>query len=71
MILEHCNRESCVQIIEALQARLDAYSWEAENTALRKDAERYRWLRDNPDFQIEYTGELTLDQHIDEAMGAK
>ena len=71
MILEHCSRASCVQIIEGLnekyarlhaascrdddtiaalreerdkviaklaaaQARLDAYSWEAENTALRE-----------------------------------
>jgi hypothetical protein len=41
---------------------------EAENSELRKDAERYRFLRDNPAFQIEYTGELTLDQHVDEAM---
>ncbi len=35
---------------------------------LRKDAERFRFLRDNPDFQIEYTGELTLEQHVEQAM---
>jgi hypothetical protein len=41
---------------------------EAENAELRKDAERFSFLRDNPDFQIEYTGELTLEQHVDQAM---
>lgn len=35
---------------------------EAECEGLRQDAERYRFLRDNPDFQIEYTGELTLEE---------
>lgn len=35
---------------------------------LEQDAMRYRFLRDNPEFQIEYTGELALDQHMDEAM---
>lgn len=37
---------------------------------LRKDAERYRYLRDNPFFQIEYTGDLTLDEHVDQARSA-
>jgi hypothetical protein len=39
--------------------------------ALEKDAARYRFLRDNPYFQIEYTGKLTLDEHIDAAMKEK
>lgn len=43
----------------------------AELDACKKDAARYRWLRNNADFQIEYTGALTLDQHIDAAMGEK
>lgn len=41
----------------------------AENEALRKDAERYRFVEENPDIQIEYTGELTLSQYLDAAMG--
>jgi hypothetical protein len=40
----------------------------AELAAVRKDAARYRFLRDNPYFQIEYTGELTLDEHVDSEM---
>ena len=43
----------------------------AEVERLTKDAERYRFLRDNPYFQIEYTGKLTLDEHIDAAMKEK
>jgi hypothetical protein len=41
---------------------------DGEARQLRQDAARYRWLRDNPQFQIEYTGDLTLDQCIDRAM---
>jgi hypothetical protein len=37
-----------------------------------KDAARYCYLRANTDFQIEFTGELTLDEHVDAAiLGAK
>ena len=37
----------------------------------QKDAERYRFIRDNPDLQIEFTGELTLDEYVDKAMSEK
>jgi len=44
---------------------------EARAAAAEKDAKRLQFLVDNEDFQIEYTGELTLREHIDTAMGEK
>ncbi|QJI40498.1 hypothetical protein HKK52_06065 [Pseudomonas sp. ADAK2] len=41
----------------------------AENEALRKDAERFQYLDANPDFQIAYTGDMSLGHYIDAAMG--
>lgn len=42
---------------------------EAENEALRKDAERYRWLRDNAEAAdwefIGYQEKETTDMHVD------
>jgi len=38
---------------------------------LEADAHRYQFLRDNPHFQIEWTGELTLDEHVDAAIAGR
>lgn len=51
--------------------QIDAFATAAvlrERAKWEQDAKRYRFLRDNPHFQIEYTGELTLDEHIDAAI---
>jgi len=64
--LTECQRER--DGWESSHTRL-VKEFEQQLEATKLDAERYRFLRDNPDFQIEYTGELTLDEHIDKAMG--
>lgn len=40
----------------------------AEIVQAKRDAQRYRYLRDNPNFSIEYTGDKTLDAFIDDDM---
>lgn len=63
------NESNNVQVLVAEVARL-----KAENEALRKDAERYRWLRDSDlagkilrDMGAKYRADA--DQRIDAAMG--
>ena len=63
------NFEEAMQEIRCTRAENKELRAEVER--LTKDAERYRFLRDNPYFQIEYTGNLTLDEHIDAAMKEK
>ena len=46
-----------------------AESLQSQLAAAQGDAERYRFLRDNPNFQIEYTGALTLDAAVLDAQG--
>jgi hypothetical protein len=53
--------------IEALAIPSDTSALDA----LMKDAARYCYLRANPDFQIEYTGKLTLDEHVDAAIAGE
>ena len=66
--------------IDSLRTQLAAAQAEAE--ALRKDAERYRWLRTNTDDQIPFRGwwqiaggagadQSRLDAAIDAAMGGQ
>ena len=64
----HCNKPEC---IKAQRDELREKVAAQEREACSEDAARYRWLRDNPNFQIEYTGELTLDAYIDGAMRAR
>lgn len=45
-----------------------AEKYKAELAAKLEDAKRLQFLVDKPEFQIEYTGELTLREHIDAAI---
>jgi len=62
-----------VTAIAAENPSVDEYVKELEyrTAAAEKDARRLQFLVDNEDFQIEYTGEVTLREHIDAAQRIK
>lgn len=71
MSFDHCYRASCVQIIQTLEEKLTAALADVER--LRKDAERYLYLKgncikmvrasmDGPAYsKLEFTGEMYPD----------
>lgn len=64
-----CDRPNCIKAQrDELRDRIAAL--EAENVELRKDAERYRWLREMPNadsLNVTYVG-ADLDLVIDAAL---
>lgn len=61
--LNTCQCQQCAE-----RQRINAEGL-AKMEALRKDAERYRWLREQDDFQIALHEGERLDRVIDTAMG--
>jgi hypothetical protein len=54
MKLEHCSRESCVQIIDGLTAKMEAYKEMMDATA--KDADRAYELLRRAENEMRYAG---------------
>ncbi len=54
MKLEHCSRESCVQIIDELTAKMEAYKELMDATA--KDADRAYELLRRAENEMRYAG---------------
>jgi hypothetical protein len=77
---EHVIALNHQQFGEAIRKNSECDQLKAENEALRKDADRYRWLRENHIFahvQVEqgdgtqpYVYDSELDRSIDEIMAA-
>ena len=64
---EWLSQIGVIEFTNADAQRLIALA-EAELAAKLEDAKRLQFLVDKPEFQIEYTGELTLREHIDAAI---
>ncbi len=67
------QREAAREVYEKAKAKIEAEERELE--ALRKDAERYRWLRDAPCADVRIVGRgkrsgAELDATVDECIGA-
>ncbi len=59
MKLEHCSRESCVQIIDELTAKMEAYKVLMDATA--KDADRAYELLRRAENEMRYAGWTKLE----------